>query len=111
MIAWGKMRPMPAIGSGQPPPPQSEIPLISAASAARKKYVMKPQLIFGLVLLVVGVGLFIFGINASHSLADQVSNTFFGRFTHATTWYILGGLGIAVVGLYLLVTNWFIRRT
>lgn len=71
---------------------------------------MKPQIIFGVVLLIVGLGLLIVGINASHSVADQVSNTFLGRFTHATTWYILGGLGLGAIGLFMLVTNWFTKR-
>ncbi len=31
-------------------------------------------------------------MNSSHSLADRVSNTFTGRFTEATTWYIVGGI-------------------
>ncbi|MDB5300114.1 MAG: hypothetical protein JWO87_1777, partial [Phycisphaerales bacterium] len=40
-------------------------------------------------------------MNASHSVADQVSNTFTGRFTQATTWYILGGIAMALFGLLL----------
>jgi hypothetical protein len=72
---------------------------------------MKPQMIFGVALLIVGVGLLIFGMNASHSLADQVNNTFTGRFTQGTTWYILGGLGVGIVGLYLLLNNVFAKHT
>jgi len=30
-----------------------------------------------------------------------VSNTFTGRFTQATTWYIIGGIGAAIFGLLL----------
>lgn len=62
---------------------------------------MSPQRIVGIVLLVAGVVALIFGMNASHSMADQVSNTFTGRFTQATTWYILGGIASAVLGLLL----------
>jgi len=62
---------------------------------------MSPQRIFGIVLLVVGVVLLVVGINASHSLADRVSNTFTGRFTEATTWYIIGGIALALVGLFM----------
>jgi hypothetical protein len=72
---------------------------------------MKPQIIFGVVLLIFGVGLLIFGMNASHSLADQVNNTFTGRFTQGTTWYILGGLGVGIAGLVLLLTNVFAKHT
>ena len=63
---------------------------------------MSSQRILGIVLLIVGVGLFIVGMNSSHSVADQVSNTFTGRFTQATTWYILSGIVAAVVGLIAL---------
>ena len=62
---------------------------------------MSTQRIFGLVLLVVGVILLIVGINASHSVADRVSNTFTGRFTEGTTWYIIGGIGLALIGLFM----------
>jgi hypothetical protein len=53
------------------------------------------------VLLVVGVGVLVFGLNASHSIADRVSNTFTGRFTEATTWYIIGGLAAGLMGLLM----------
>jgi hypothetical protein len=42
-------------------------------------------------------------MNASHSAADQISNTFTGRFTHDTAWYIFGGGAAALCGL-LMVT-------
>jgi uncharacterized protein DUF3185 len=62
---------------------------------------MNPQRILGVVLLVVGVILFIVGMNSSHSVADRVSNTFTGRFTEATTWYIVGGIAAALLGLLM----------
>jgi hypothetical protein len=55
----------------------------------------------GIVLLVVGVILFIIGMNSSHSMADRMSNTFTGRFTESTTWYIVGGIASALLGLLL----------
>lgn len=64
---------------------------------------MSPQRIFGVALLVIGVVILIVGVNSSHSLADQVSNTFTGRFTEATTWYIIGGAAVALVGLLALL--------
>lgn len=60
---------------------------------------MSTQRIFGIVMLVVGVALLVVGMNASHSAADQISNTFTGRFTHATAWYIFGGGAAALFGL------------
>jgi len=64
---------------------------------------MSPQRILGIVLLVVGIVLLVMGVNASHSVADQVSNTITGKFTQATTWYIVGGIGAALVGLLMVL--------
>ena len=64
---------------------------------------MNSQRIFGIVLLVVGMIVLVVGMNASHSMADQVSNTFTGRFTQATTWYIMGGIAAALFGLLLVL--------
>jgi hypothetical protein len=62
---------------------------------------MSTQRILGIVLLVIGVGVLIYGVNASHSVADRVSDTFTGRFTEATTWYIIGGAASGLLGLLL----------
>jgi hypothetical protein len=62
---------------------------------------MIAQRIFGIVMLVVGAILLIVGMNASHSAADQISNTFTGRFTHGTAWYIFGGGAAALFGFLL----------
>ena len=59
-----------------------------------------PKLL-GLILLVVGVILLIFGFNASQSLGDQVTETFTGRFTDETMWYIIGGAVAVGVGGFL----------
>ncbi len=59
--------------------------------------------ILGIVALVVGVALLVVGMNASHSIADRTVNTVTGHFTQATTWYIIGGIGAAVLGLVLLL--------
>ena len=64
---------------------------------------MSPQRILGIVLLIVGVIALVMGMNASHSVADQVSNTFTGKFTEATTWYILGGIASAIIGLLMVL--------
>lgn len=64
---------------------------------------MNSQHIFGIVLLVFGAILLGIGMNASHSAADQISNTFTGRFTHDTAWYIIGGGAMALFGLLLIV--------
>jgi hypothetical protein len=66
---------------------------------------MGQQRILGIVMLVVGIALLVVGLNSSHSVADQVSNTFTGRFTQATTWYIIGGIGVGVLGLVMLISG------
>jgi hypothetical protein len=64
---------------------------------------MGPLRILGFALLVLGVGLLVVGLNSSHSVADQVSNTFTGRFTQDTTWYIVTGAVTGVVGLVMAI--------
>lgn len=60
---------------------------------------MNSQRIIGVVLLILGGVLLFIGVNSSHSVADQVSHTFTGRFTQATTWYIIGGIVLALLGI------------
>jgi hypothetical protein len=62
---------------------------------------MNPQRAVGIVLLVIGSILLIVGVNASNSMTDQLSQTFTGRFTQATTWYIIGGIASALLGALL----------
>jgi hypothetical protein len=62
---------------------------------------MSPQRIVGIVLVVVGIVLLIMGLSASDSVADQVSETVTGHFTDRTTWYIVGGIGLAVIGVII----------
>ena len=66
---------------------------------------MNMQRLLGVALLIVGATILIIGMNSSHSMADQVSNTFTGRFTQATTWYILGGIATGLFGLALLLSG------
>ncbi|MDX9827133.1 MAG: DUF3185 family protein [Spirochaetia bacterium] len=64
---------------------------------------MSSRVIFGFVLLVAGVIAFVYGLNASKSVVEQVSNTFIGRFSEATTWYMIGGIASAVAGLLMVL--------
>ena len=61
-------------------------------------------------MLVVGVILLIVGMNSSNSMADQVSNTFSGRFTERTTWYIIGGIARGLFGLVMVLFGGGRRR-
>ena len=62
---------------------------------------VNPIRIGGIVLLVVGVVMLIYGVNAAHSLADKLSQTWSGRVTERTTWYIIGGIGIGLAGVLM----------
>lgn len=53
----------------------------------------------GIAALVVGLVLVVFGLNASDSVADSVSEGFTGRFTDKTMWYLVGGGALAALGL------------
>lgn len=64
---------------------------------------MSNQRIVGVVLLVVGVILLVVGLNASDSVADSVSETFTGKLTDSTMWYIIGGVAAGLTGLLLVV--------
>ena len=59
---------------------------------------MSPLRIVGIVMIILGIILFIVGLNASDSLADRMSNFFTGRFTETTMWYMIGGIALAVGG-------------
>lgn len=62
---------------------------------------MKDTKLVGIVLLVVGVILLYFGWQSSESIGDQLAETFTGRFTDDTMFFILGGAVAVVAGLYL----------
>jgi drug/metabolite transporter (DMT)-like permease len=66
-------------------------------------YIMSFGRILGVVALVVGVGLLVTGYNASESAVDQLSETFLGRYTDETVWYLIGGVAAALGGVLLLV--------
>jgi drug/metabolite transporter (DMT)-like permease len=54
--------------------------------------------ILGIVLVVVGAVILVFGLNASHSFVDQASQTFIGRYTQSTMAYLLIGIAALVAG-------------
>jgi len=64
---------------------------------------MASNRILSLVLLVVGSILLFFAYQSSQSLGDQVSEAVTGRFTNATTWFLIIGAGCAVAGFGLLL--------
>lgn len=51
-------------------------------------------------LLVVGVVLIVWGLNASDSVSSEVSRLFTGSPTDKTVWLLVGGIVAGVVGLF-----------
>jgi uncharacterized membrane protein HdeD (DUF308 family) len=52
----------------------------------------------GIALIVVGIVLLIYGLNASDSVSSGISRTFTGTPTHKTLWLLIGGAASAVAG-------------
>ncbi len=57
----------------------------------------------GIALIIIGVVLLIWGVDASHSLGSEVSKTFTGSPTNKAIWLIIGGIASAVIGVFLTV--------
>ena len=62
--------------------------------------------IVSLGLLVGGVVLIIFGVQATDSFSSDVSRFFTGSPTDKAVWMLLGGSVAAVVGLAMTLLNW-----
>lgn len=57
----------------------------------------------GLALLVVGIGLIIYGMNASDSASSDISRAINGTPTNKTLWLLLGGIASAIVGTVTMI--------
>lgn len=57
---------------------------------------MTLQRILGIVLLLGGAAFLYFGLRATDSVAESVTEGLTGKYTGRTTWYLVGG-GIAMV--------------
>ncbi len=64
---------------------------------------MGSQKLIGIVLIVAGLIMLYFGWQSSQSLGDQVVETFTGRFTEGTMWFLIVGAVATVAGLFLTV--------
>jgi hypothetical protein len=53
-----------------------------------------------LALLVVGIVLIVFGVNATESFSSDVSRFFTGSPTDKALWLLIGGIVAALVGLF-----------
>jgi LPXTG-motif cell wall-anchored protein len=63
------------------------------------------QSIVGIALLVVGVVLIVFGMQASASLGSRLSELFTGAPSDRTIWLLLAGVAAALLGIGLLLTG------
>ena len=61
---------------------------------------MNPYQIISIALLIGGIVLIIFGINAAESFSSDVSRFFTGSPTDRAIWMIIGGIVLTVVGLF-----------
>lgn len=61
--------------------------------------------VIGIALLVVGVVLIVFGMNASASLGSRLSELFTGAPSDRTIWLLVVGVVAAIVGLGLLLAG------
>ncbi len=55
----------------------------------------------GIALLVGGIVMVLFGLNASESFASDVSRTFTGTPTDKSLWLTISGVVLGVVGLFV----------
>ena len=63
------------------------------------------QSIIGMALLVVGVVLIIFGMQASASVGSSLSELFTGAQSDRTIWLLVAGVAVAIVGVGLLLAG------
>jgi hypothetical protein len=57
-------------------------------------------------LLIGGVALMIYGINATNSFGSDVSRFFTGSPTNKAIWMLIGGTVIAIIGLVSTLRSW-----
>lgn len=64
---------------------------------------MRPLGIVGIVCIVVGIILLVYGISASDSFASNVKESITGNPTDRSMWLLIGGAALVAVG----GTTWF----
>ncbi|PKM29196.1 MAG: hypothetical protein CVV07_11815 [Gammaproteobacteria bacterium HGW-Gammaproteobacteria-11] len=62
---------------------------------------MGSQKLVGIVLIALGILLLYFGYQSSQSLGEQLTETFTGRFTDETMYFIIGGAISLVAGVFM----------
>lgn len=51
-------------------------------------------------LLAIGILLFVWGVSVSGSVGSDVSRLFTGAPTDKAVWLLIGGIGVAIIGLF-----------
>lgn len=54
--------------------------------------------LLGIVLLLIGLVIFGFGVSSSQAITEQVVEGVSGRYTSTTMWYIVGGIALVIGG-------------
>jgi hypothetical protein len=67
---------------------------------------MMDKIAVSLALLIGGVTLMIYGINATNSFGSEVSRFFTGSPTDKAVWLLIGGAVAAVIGLVSTLRSW-----
>ena len=66
--------------------------------------------ILGLLLLVLGITFFIWGLNVSEGFADRFMKQMAGKYPEEAKQYIFGGVTMIVLGVGILATSFFRRK-
>jgi len=56
----------------------------------------------GMAAFAAGILFFIFGVRATHKVNEEVVEKITGHYTDTTTWYIVGGVVLIVIGVGLI---------
>lgn len=59
--------------------------------------------VLGIILLIAAAALLYFGYTASQGVGEQIHETFTGRFTDSTTWYLVFGIAAGIGGAVMLM--------
>lgn len=68
------------------------------------------KIAIGLCLVIAGIVMLVFGVNASQSFASDVSRFFTGNPTDRSVWLLIGGVVAVIAGLVVGVTPALKRR-
>lgn len=64
---------------------------------------MNGKRLLGIALLIIGVILLVVGYNATQAPVEELAESFTGRFSDETMFYLIGGAVAAVIGLVMLL--------